>query len=80
MLIFTTEKLVSVLVLNFLAAFAELRGLKWGSISDPASLRGSCVRTARTARTSRPQVPEGMACSICALALKKNVAERRSVA
>ena len=42
-----------------------------GSISDPASLRGSRVRTARTARASRPRVPEGVACSICALTLEK---------
>ena len=86
MLIFTTEKLTSVLVLNFLAiveALAQLRGLERGSMSHPVSLRGSRVRTARTARTSRPRVPEGVACSICALALvilKKNVAGRRSVA
>ena len=76
MLIFTTEKLTSVLVLNFLAiveALAQLRVLENGSISDPASLHGSRVRTART---SRP----GVACSICALALvilKKNVTGKR---
>ena len=85
MLIFTTEKLTSALLLSLLAiveALAQLRGLESGSISDPPSLRGSRVRTACTARESRPRVPEGVACSICALALvilKNKVAGRRSV-
>ena len=53
MLILTTEKPTSALVLDLLAiveALAQLRGLESGSILDTASLRGSCVRTARTAR------------------------------
>ena len=53
MLILTTEKPTSALMLDLLAiveALAQLRGLESGSILDPASLRGSCVRTARTAR------------------------------
>ena len=58
-------------MLSLLEALAQLRGLESGSISDPASLRGSRVQTARTARASRPRVPEGVACSICALTLEK---------
>ena len=64
-------------------ALAQLRGLESGSISGSASLHGSRVQTARTARASCPRVPEGVACSICALALvilKKKVAGRQSVA
>ena len=54
MLIFTTEKLTSALLLSLMAiveALAQLRGLESGSISDPPSLRGSRVRTDCAHRT-----------------------------